>query len=263
VHPKLLNLADPRPDQRVRLELKAQRVELGVRQRQALGLRFKGEVRDPLGAAEAGGVCVAHLLKACPRSLEGLRDKALLSVAYDTGLWRAELVRIARDHVERLASGAGRLFVPASKTDRDGAGSYAFLSVRSMRALKAWPGASGIAGGTMFRRLHRSRTKEGTDVWTPGRNPLSAQPVSLIYKAMARRAHDAGFLDELDGDEFERWLAGLLAHSTRVGPTQDLFAAGQDFGMQALRWKSPAQPAHYAQALAVEANAAAEVVGRL
>jgi hypothetical protein len=46
--------------------------------------------------------------------------------------------------------------------------------------------------------------------------------------------------------------------------TQDLFAAGQDLAgiMQALRWKSPAQPARYAQALSVEVNAAAKVVGK-
>lgn len=262
---KLLDLADPTRDQRVRLELKAQRVELGVRQRQALGLRFKGEVGDPLSSVEAGGVCVAHLLEACPTSLDGLRDRALLSVAYDTGLRRAELVRVRREHIERLASGAGRLLVPTSKTDREGRGSYAFLSLRSMRALRTWLAAARIEAGPVFRRLHHTRTKQLEDVWTPGRNPLSPQSVSLIYKVMARRAYEAGLLDELDGAEFERWLAGISAHSTRVGLTQDLFAAGQDLAgiMQALRWKSPAQPARYAQALAVEANAAAKVVGKL
>lgn len=135
---KLFELVDPTVSQRVRLELKACRVELGVRQRQARGLRFKGEVGDPLSAAEAGGVCVAHLLEACPPTLEGLRDRALLSVAYDTGLRRAELVRVERQHVERLASGAGRLFLARSKTDREGAGSYCYVSVRSMRALRTW-----------------------------------------------------------------------------------------------------------------------------
>ena len=69
----------------------------------------------------------------------------------------------------------------------------------------------------------------------------------------------------MDDSEFECWLAGNSAHSTRTGPTKNLFAAGQDLAgiMQALRWKSPAQPARYAQALAVEANAAAKVVGNL
>ncbi len=69
----------------------------------------------------------------------------------------------------------------------------------------------------------------------------------------------------IDHAEFESWRAGLTATSTRVGLTQGLFASGQDLAgiMQALRWKSPAQPARYAQALAVEANAAARVVAKL
>ena len=39
--------------------------------------------------------------------------------------------------------------------------------------------------------------------------------------------------------------------------------AGKELGaiMQALRWKSPSQPARYAQALAADTNAAAQVVG--
>lgn len=94
---------------------------------------------------------------------------------------------------------------------------------------------------------------------------LSAQSVTLIYRALLDGARAAGLLDMLDAAEFDTWRAGLTAHSTRVGLTQDLFASGQDLAgiMQALRWKSPAQPARYAQALAVEANAAAKVVGRL
>lgn len=72
-------------------------------------------------------------------------------------------------------------------------------------------------------------------------------------------------LEASDCCRSDAWRAALTAHSTRVGLTQDLFASGQDLAgiMHALRWKSPAQPARYAQALAVEANAAARVVGKL
>lgn len=262
---KLLALADPTQDELVRQEMKAQRVELGTHQRQARGLRFKGDVEDPLASDEVGTLCVSHLLAACPPTIEGARDKALLSLAYDTGLRRAELVRILHEHIERLRGGAGRLFLPTSKTDREGEGAYAYLSPRTMKALRLWQAAAGIEGGPVFRRLHRSRTREGTDVWTPGAGPLTPQSVTLIYRAMARRAHAAGLLDELKGEEFEEWLARLSAHSTRVGVTQDLFAAGQDLAgiMQALRWRSPSQPARYAKALAVESGAAAKVVGKL
>jgi hypothetical protein len=205
----------------VRLELKAQRRALGVRQRQARGLRFKGQVADPLAAAGPVGVCVEAMLAAAAPTLQGLRDRALLSLAFDTGLRRSEIVAVQWWHVE------------------------------------AGSGESG--GGRLF-----ARGKTGADVWTPGAG-LSAQSVTLVYRALLDAARDADLLGDIAEADFAHWRQALTAHSTRVGLTQDLFANGQDLAgiMHALRWKSPQQPARYAQALAVEANAAAKVVGRL
>lgn len=261
----LADQPDPTRAELVRLELKAQRRALGVRQRQARGLRFLGEVADPLAAAGPIGVCVQAMLAAANEGVRGARDRALLSLAFDTGLRRSELVAIRWPHVERGSRGGGRLFVPRSKADQEGAGAYAFLSARTMAALAEWRGACGSPkDGALFRRLHRSRDRAGADVWSIGA-ALSAQSVTLIYRAMLDAANTAGLLGVLDAAEFDLWRASLTAHSTRVGLTQDLFASGQDLAgiMQALRWKSPAQPARYAQALSVEANAAAKVVGRL
>lgn len=266
----LANQSDPTRTELVRLEIKAQRRALGVRQRQAKGLRFRGEVADPLAAkalAEIGpmGVCVEAMLAAAPATLQGLRDRALLSLAFDTGLRRSEIVAVRWPHIEKAAAGAGRLFVPRSKSDQDGAGAYAYLSARTMEALAAWRTACGEKSeGPTFRRLHRARDRHGNDVWTPG-SGLSAQSVTLVYRAMLDAAHAAGLLGDIEAADFAHWRQSLTAHSTRVGLTQDLFAAGQDLAgiMQALRWKSPAQPARYAQALSVEANAAAKVVGKL
>lgn len=153
--------------------------------------------------------------------------------------------------------------MPRSKPDQEGAGAYAYLSARTMTALAAWREASG-SEGPVFRRLHRSRDKGGASVWTVGAG-LSAQSVTLIYRALLEQAREAGLLGDIAEVDYEHWRASLNAHSTRVGLTQDLFAAGQDLAgiMQALRWKSPQQPARYAQALAVGANAAAKVVGKL
>ena len=261
----LADQPDPTRAELVRLELKAQRRALGVRQRQAKGLRFRGEVADPLAAAGPVGVCVEAMLAAAPDGLAGARDRALLSLAFDTGLRRSEIVAIRWPHVERGNAGGGRLFVPRSKADQEGAGAYAYLSARTMSALGAWRAAcGGIKEGPVYRRLHRARDKAGVDIWTMGAG-LSAQSVTLVYRAMLDRARDAGLLGAIDAADFDAWRAGLSAHSTRVGLTQDLFAAGQDLAgiMQALRWKSPAQPARYAQALSVEANAAARVVAKL
>jgi len=260
----LAQLNDPTKAELVRLELKAQRRALGIRQRQAKGLRFKGEVADPLVCAGPVGVCVEAMLAAAPDDLQGLRDRALLSLAFDTGLRRSEIVAVRWSHIERGSKGTGRLFVPRSKSDQEGAGAYAYLSPRTTLALDAWRREASGREGAVFRRMHKSRAGDGRDVWTVGAG-LSSQSVTLIYRAMLDRAAALGMLGMIDPAEFEHWRNSLTAHSTRVGLTQDLFANGQDLAgiMQALRWKSPAQPARYAQALAVDANAAAKVVGKL
>lgn len=261
---KLANLPDPTSAELVTLELKAQRRALGVRQRQARGLRFRGEVADPLLAAGPVGVCVEAMLAAAAETVQGKRDRALLSLAFDTGLRRSEIVAVRCPHVERGSGEAGRLFVPRSKADQEGAGTYAYLSARTMSAIAEWRAAGGIKEGPLFRRLHRSLTRRGEEVWTVGVR-LSGQSVTLIYRALLKEAALQGLLGAIEPAEFETWRAGLTAHSTRVGLTQDLFASGEDLAgiMHALRWKSPAQPARYAQALAVEANAAARLVGKL
>ena len=264
----LANLPDPTRTELVRLELKAQRRELGVRQRQARGLRFRGNVADPLLAAGPVGVSVEAMLACAPETLQGARDRALLSLAFDTGLRRSEIVAVSFAHIEPGGAGAngigGRLFVPRSKSDQEGAGAYAYLAPRSMTHIREWQAQAKLVDGPVFRRLHRSRTRDERDIWSVGAQ-LTGQSVTLIYRAMLDAARDAGLLGMLDDAQYADWRRALTAHSTRVGLTQDLFAAGQDLAgiMQALRWKSPAQPARYAQALSVEANAAAKVVGRL
>jgi integrase len=260
----LASIADPTRTDLVRLELKAQRRALGVRQKQARGLRFRGDVADPLAATGPAGVCVEAMLAVAAETLPGLRDRALMSLAFDTGLRRSEIVAVHWAHIENGNVGAGRLFVPRSKSDQEGAGVYAYLSARSMKALAQLRHASGGDGGPVFRRIHRSRKKDGGDIWTPGAG-LTAQSVTLIYRALLDSARTTGLLEDMAQADYEVWRCSLTAHSTRVGLTQDLFAAGEDLAgiMQALRWKSPQQPARYAQALSVESNAAARVVGKL
>src|SRR3546814_8380392 len=105
--------------------MKAARKSLGVRQRQARALRFKGDIADL--DSPPSGVCLVHLLKACRRDELGLRDAALLRVAYDAGCRRSELVAILVQHIEKDAQGAGTLFLPSSKTDQAGEGAWAYL----------------------------------------------------------------------------------------------------------------------------------------
>src|SRR3546814_5434650 len=70
---RMADLADPTAAPPVKLEKKAARKSLGVRQRQARAIRFKGDITD--FDSPASGVCLAHLLKACRRDELGLRSE--------------------------------------------------------------------------------------------------------------------------------------------------------------------------------------------
>lgn len=74
------------------------------------------------------GLNILALLEACPDDLTGLRDRALLSTAYDTGLRASELVAVQVEHVvEAIDSEARLLIIPRSRGDPDGEGTDAPL----------------------------------------------------------------------------------------------------------------------------------------
>ncbi|WP_371262459.1 tyrosine-type recombinase/integrase [Sphingobium sp. AP50] len=98
--------------------MKALRRRLGTAQTQARPLRFKGAVRDPV-QEPARGVSVQTLLKACGSDEMGLRDYALLSIAYDTGLRASELVAIEFTHILPASDPHSRLVaIPRHKGDQ-------------------------------------------------------------------------------------------------------------------------------------------------
>ena len=112
----LLGVASPTRGSIVRDALRGFRRRVDVTQRQAGPLRFG----EGLGSAPAKGFTLSALLQACPGTLPGLRDGALLSLAYDTGLRVSELVRVACDHITVERDGSAVLTVPRSKTDQEG-----------------------------------------------------------------------------------------------------------------------------------------------
>jgi len=98
-------LAVPTAAPIMRLELKTMRKRLGFRQKQALALRYKGEVADL--ADPPKGPCFALLLRATWRDwLWGGRNRALLVIAYDTACHPSELevIRIWRKAAEIRSS---------------------------------------------------------------------------------------------------------------------------------------------------------------
>ncbi len=251
---------DPTKAPLVRLEHRAARKALGVKQRQARAIRFKGDVLDLDGPAS--GICLATLLKAVRRDMLGARDEALLRVAYDTGCRRSELVAITVGDVDGPdADGAETLSIGASKTDRERAGALAYLSPATMRAIARWRERGGIDRGALFRRVE---TYFDGSVRTVGQGALHPNSITLIYKRLIRRAFDKRLLGAMSEVEVARWIAAVSSHSIRVGVAQDNFAVGEGLPaiMQAYRWRDPKTVMRYGAKLAAKSGASARLAAR-
>lgn len=257
---RMAGLTDPTSDPLVKFERKAARNHLGVRQRQAHAIRFKGDIADL--DSPASGVCLAHLLKACRRDELGLRDAALLRIAYDTAARRSELVAINVAHIEGPDSeGAGILHIPSSKTDRKQAGAQAYLSPATMMAITRWCKASEIDQGPLLRRVttHFDGSIDGI-----GAEPLHPNSITLIYKRLIRQAWEKGLLGQMSEAELSRWCKAISSHSIRVGVAQDNFAAGEGLPaiMQAYRWRDARTVLRYGSKLAAKSGASARLAKR-
>lgn len=257
---RMAGLADPTSDPLIKFERKAARNHLGVRQRQARAIRFKGDIADL--DSPASGVCLSHLLKACRGDALGRRDAALLRIAYDTAARRSELVAIDVSHIEGPdRDGAGVLHIPTSKTDRQQAGADAYLSPATIAAIMRWREAGDINRGPLFRRI---TTHFDGSIDRIGAGRLHPNSISLIYKRLIRRAWEKGLLGAMSEAELERWLKEVSSHSIRVGVAQDNFAAGEGLPaiMQAYRWRDARTVIRYGSRLAVKSGASARLAKR-
>ncbi|MEO0792834.1 MAG: tyrosine-type recombinase/integrase [Pseudomonadota bacterium] len=162
----------------------------------------------------------ATIVSACPHSLAGRRDAALVSVGYDTLCRSSELSAMRVEHVTYYADGSGSILIPRSKADAAGAGRIAHLSPDTVRLLRSWLDEAGVASGPLFRSLHMHRVADG---------PLATSSIRrLIKRATTRAALDPALTADLSG------------HSMRIGAAQDMMVAGFDALaiMQAGGWKS-------------------------
>jgi integrase len=289
---RLVGLADkdalPTDHAMVRNALRANRRRKGTTQRQAAPIRFGGALGDE------GGFTISALLEACEGDAQGLRDAALMSLAYDGGLRVSELSAAQIDHLEPQSDGSGLLFIPRSKTDQAAEGSWAWVSPDSIRRIQAWLVQSGIEDGPLFRRVGvdrrraraavppqpydaipghtrhwRERLRGATAIaaqvtYTIGDRQLTRQGVCAIYRRIALAAADAGLIN-IVGEKLENAIAAMSTHSLRVGLTQDLLAAGEDGSgiALALRWASPTTALRYGRKLAVRHNATSRVLGKV
>jgi integrase len=135
------------------------------------------------------------LLATCSDGVRGVRDRALLLLAWSGGgRRRSEVVGLQVGDVRQLDADTWLYALGVTKTDTGGVRREKPLRGPAAAALAAWLAAAPAESGPLFRRLYK-----GSRV---GTTPLSADQVARIVQ---RRAQLAG----LEGD----WAA----HSLRSG----------------------------------------------
>ncbi|MCJ2032133.1 tyrosine-type recombinase/integrase [Methylobacterium sp. J-043] len=229
-------LQNPCADEIVRLAVKRMNRAKGRRQKQAEPLN-RGSIERMLTVMTPERLHRRVLEGKHSAPLIALRNAALVAVAYDTLLRRSELVSLYIEDLHKGDDGSGTVLVRRSKADQEGEGAIKYLAPDTMAHIAAWLAAAGLESGPLFRPL----TKGGR----VGASALGDKEVARVFRALATAA----------GLKLSRLPSG---HSTRVGATQDMFAAGFELleVMQAGSWKTPAMPARYGERLRAQRGAA-------
>ncbi|WP_298952923.1 tyrosine-type recombinase/integrase [uncultured Methylobacterium sp.] len=229
-------LQNPCTNEIVRLAVKRMNRAKGRRQKQAEPLN-RGSIERMLDVKTPERLHrrVTEAKRETP--LIALRNAALIAVAYDTLLRRSELVSLYIGDLHKGADGSGTVLVRRSKADQEGEGAIKYLAPDTMAYLEAWLATAALSDGPLFRPLSK-----GGQI---GATALGSGEVSRVFRDLAKAS----------GLKLARLPSG---HSTRVGATQDMFAAGFELleVMQAGSWKTPAMPARYGERLRAQRGAA-------
>ena len=203
---KLNRHQDPTKDPDVVLEMRRMHRKLGRSSNQA-------------GSINAD--TLDRLLLATDDSIRGIRDRALLLVAYDTLCRRSELVSLQVKDVKinnKNGIETSSILLRKSKTDQDSMGRWLYLSQRAHLALIEWMKELPKDQEMLFCGLNRSLEIS---------HQIGAGQINRIYKKIARKA---GF--------DESAIESISGHSMRVGAAQDLLNSGASMPiiMQRGRW---------------------------
>ena len=174
-------------------------------------------------------------------TLLGLRNRALLAVAYDTLARRSELVTLLVEDIEAGEHGAASILIRRSKVDQEGVGDIRYLAPDTMRYLRAWLAGAAITEGPIFRGVAKGGRVAGA---------LSSAAVAEIFKAMATAA----------GVSIED-AARISGHSSRAGAAQDMARHGLELPsiMQAGGWRTATMVARYTARLDARRSGAAKL----
>lgn len=211
----LNSLNDPAQTPNVKIEMRRMYRTLGRYAKQAYGIN-----KDLLD----------KMVAETDNSLRGIRDKAILLIAYDSLCRRSELVSLElEDILINEKDGSVKLKLRKSKTDPHGIGKNLHLNSEAQKAIKEWINKSRISSGKLFRSIKAS--KEIGDKLNPSQ-------ISRIYKKFARRSKiDSSIIQNISG------------HSMRVGAAQDLMKSGMSLSiiMNRGRWSKTDTAIRYSE----------------
>lgn len=161
----------------------------------------------PTKKAPATSKKIVEMVRLCPPTLQGKRDKALLLLGFAGAFRRSELVGLEVADIAEESSGL-RVVIRKSKTDQEGKGQSIAITRGEVFcpvvAVFEYLEAAGIKEGPIFRAVTKSGTVRP--------EALSTKSVAEIVKAYATRA---GF----DATEFSghSLRAGFLTSAAEAG----------------------------------------------
>jgi len=212
---KLNGLDDPAQKPLVKIEMRRMHRLLSRASHQAYGITSS---------------LLEKLIKTTNNSTIGLRNRALLLVAYDTMCRRSEIVSLRIEDIRYVKTNENMncsIILRKSKTDQDAIGKHLHLSQKTTIVLKKWLSKIKENHGPIFRGITRSGKIT---------NSLSEGQINRIYKRLAREAKfDKAIINSISG------------HSTRVGAAQDLVQSGVSLPllMNRGRWSKPETAIRY------------------
>lgn len=196
----------------------------------------------PKRQKQAPGLVESHLAKILAQLKPSVpldaRDAALISVAYETLMRRAEIVAMNLEHIEAQPDGTHLVLLPRSKTDQEGEGDLRYISPETVALVRHWCAVAAIDSGPLWRTAYGFHGKF--------LRRMGAGEIARIFK---RRARAAGVPVPFSG------------HSTRVGAAQDMAANNASMAgiMQSGGWKTPTMVGRYTKAIEVGRGAMAQM----
>jgi integrase len=126
---------------------------------------------------------IGEMLRLCPPTLAGQRDRALLALGFAGAFRRSELVALHVADLVEMPDGF-RVLIRHSKTDQEGAGQEIAIPrgyrLRPVEAVQTWLEAAAITEGPVFRAVLK-----GGRLQTAALTPHS---VAAIVKSYAEQA---------------------------------------------------------------------------